>query len=170
MWIAVTVAFWMTLLAGARADAHWPRAPLPPDVRRALDQHYPGWRFATIAASLQTQLAEDASAEWTAGDYDGDRQPDYAVQIVRAGSLDTPQVVVALLRRDRRYEMHTLTSIPVQQHTYLRTSPRGQALMDVEQSTKFTARTDVIEVLYGQQAGEAFMYERGRFRRIVSGD
>jgi hypothetical protein len=42
--------------------------------------------------------------------------------------------------------------------------------MDVEQSTKFTARTDVIEVLYGQQAGEAFMYERGRFRRIVSGD
>jgi hypothetical protein len=90
MWIAVTVAFWMTLLAGARADAHWPRAPLPPDVRRALDQHYPGWRFTTIAASLQTQLAEDASAEWTAGDYDGDRQPDYAVQIVRAGSLDTP--------------------------------------------------------------------------------
>jgi hypothetical protein len=61
-------------------------------------------------------------------------------------------------------------SIPVQQAAYLRTSPTGQVVMDVEKGTKFTAATDVIDVLYGQEAGEAFIYDRGRFRRIVSGD
>jgi hypothetical protein len=170
MWIAVTVALSMTLLAGAVAGAHWPRAPLPPDVLRALDQQYPGWRFATIAASLKAQLPEDASPEWTAGDYNGDRQRDYAVQIVRPGAMDTPQVVLALLRRGARYDAHTLTSIPVQQGAYLRTSPRGQVLMDVATGTTFRAATDVIDVLYGQEAGETFIYDRGRFRRIVSGD
>jgi hypothetical protein len=42
--------------------------------------------------------------------------------------------------------------------------------MDVEKGTKLTASSDVVEVLYGQEAGEAFIYEQGRFRRIVSGD
>ena len=63
-----------------------------------------------------------------------------------------------LLRRGARYEVHTLMSMPIQQGAYLRTG------------TKLTASTDVIDVLYGQEAGEAFIYEQGRFRRIVSGD
>jgi hypothetical protein len=169
MWIALTVTLFMTLVAGA-ADAHGPRRSLPSEVRRTLDEQYPGWRFATILHSLQHQLPADVGPEWTAGDYDGDRQRDYAVQIVREGALDTPQVVLAFLRRGVRYEVHTLKSIPVQQNTYLRTSAKGQVLTDVETGTKLTAVTDVIDVLYGQEAGEAFIYEQGRFRRIVSGD
>ncbi len=165
----MTVALFMTLVAGA-ADVNASGRSLPPDVRRLLDQQFPGWRFATIIDSLRAQLPADASAEWTAGDYDGDRQRDYAVQIVRPGSMETPQVVLVLLRRGTRYEVHTLTSVPIQQGAYLRTSPKGQVLMDVDKGTKFTASTDVIDVLYGQEAGEAFIYEKGRFRGIVSGD
>jgi len=166
----MTVVLLTTLVTGAGADARWPRAPLPPDVRRALDQQYPGWRFASIIDSLKAQLPEDASPEWIAGDYDGDRQRDYAVQIVRPGSLETPQLVLALLRRGSRYEMHTLTSLPVQQAAYLRMAPKGQVLRDVDRGTKFAASTDVIDVLYGQEAGEAFIYDKGRFRKIISGD
>jgi hypothetical protein len=170
MRIGVPLALLTTLFAGDAAGAHWPRPPLPPDVRRLLDQRYPGWQFATIAASLKAQLPEDASAEWTAGDYDGDRQGDYAVQIVRVEAGDMPQVVLALLRRGARYDIHALKSIPVQQNTYVRTLPKGQVVTDVESGSKLTAATDVVEVLYGQEAGEAFIYDKGRFRRIVSGD
>ena len=170
MRIGLPLALVITLAAGAAAEAHRPRGPLPPDVRRLLDQRYPGWRFATIVASLKAQLPEDVSPEWTAGDYDGDRQADYAVNIVRAEAGDTPQVVLALLRRGARYDIHALTSLPVQDHAYLRTLPKGEVLTDVESGDKVTAATDVVEVLYGQEAGEAFIYDKGRFRRIVSGD
>ena len=170
MGIAVPLALLTTLVAGAATGAHGPRAPLPPEVRRVLDRHYPGWRFATVVASLTAQLPGDASPEWTAGDFDGDRQRDYAVQIVRAGAGDTPQIVLALLRRGARYEIHTLKSIPVQQNTYLRTTPKGHMLTNIETGAKLRAATDVIDVLYGQEAGEAFIYDKGRFRGIVSGD
>jgi hypothetical protein len=169
MWIGVTVAL-LVILGPGTADARAPRAALPPDARTILDRQFRGWRFATIIDSLSAQLPRDASAQWTAGDYDGDGQLDYAVQIVRPGSMDTAQVVLALLRRGPRYELHTLMSMPVQQGAYLRTFPKGQVLMDVEKGTKVTASTDVIEVLYGQEAGAAFIYEQGRFRRIISGD
>jgi hypothetical protein len=172
MWNGVTVALVLAVVAvvAGAADAHGPRTAVPPDVRRILDQQFAGWRFATIIHSLKAQLEADASPEWTAGDYDGDGQPDYAVQIVRRGVMDEPQVVLAFLRRGARYDVHTLMSIPIQEGAYLRTSPKGQVLMDVDKGTKFTAATDVVEVLYGQEAGEAFIYEQGRFRRIVSGD
>jgi hypothetical protein len=170
MRIGLPLVLVVTLAAGAVVGAHWPRGPLPSDVRRLLDQRYPGWRFATIDAALKAQLPDDASAEWTGGDFDGDRQADYAVNIVRAGGGDTPQVVLALLRRGARYDIHTLKSIPVQQNTYVRTLPKGQVVTDVEAGSKVTAATDVVEVLYGQEAGEAFIHHKGRFRRIVSGD
>ena len=49
-------------------------------------------------------------------------------------------------------------------------TPKGHVLRDVDRGTKFAASTDVIDVLYGQEAGEAFIYDKGRFQKITSGD
>lgn len=169
MRIGVSVALLVALLA-VTADGKASGRALPEDVRRLLDQQFPGWQFATIIDSLKAQIPPDSSPEWVQGDYDGDGQTDYAVQIVKGGPRDSQQVVIALLRRGTGYDLHTLKSFGIQRASYLRTSPKGEETMDIEHDTKITNPTDVIDVLYGQEAGETFIYEKGQFRLIASGD
>ena len=143
---------------------------LPPGVASFLDQRFPGWKFATVVESLRARFSAEYSAAWIEGDYDGDGQKDYAVQIVVGGASDRQQIVLVLLRRPDGYELHTLKSFPVQDASYLHTSPKGAETMDVENDTKIVNRTDVIDLLYGEEAGETFFYENGRFRGVISGD
>lgn len=169
MRIGLSVAFVLSLLA-VTAGCPVSGTALPQDVRRLLDQKFPGWQFATIRDSLRAEISPDSSAEWVQGDYDGDGQRDYAVQIVRPAPGDGQQVVIALVRRGKGYDLHTLKSFGIQQASYLRTSPKGQKTMDIENRTKLINTTDAIDVLYGQVAGETFFYEKGQFRLVASGD
>ena len=169
MRIGISVALLVSLLAVTAGCNTSNRAPHE-DVRRLLDQKFPGWQFATISDSLTAQISPDSSPQWVQGDYDGDGQTDYAVQIVKAGPRDTQQVVIALLRRGKGYDLHTLKRFGIQRATYLRTSPKGEETMDIEHDRKITNPTDVLDLLYGQEAGETFVYEKGQFRLIASGD
>jgi hypothetical protein len=143
---------------------------LPPDARRFLDERFRGWRFATVIDAVGTKLPADCSPEWIEGDYDGDGTVDYAVQIVIPGPPEGQQLVLVLLRKGDGYELHTLKSFPIQQASYLRTSPKGEETMDVEKATRFVNATDTVNLLHGEDAGEAFIYENGRFRAVVAGD
>ena len=169
MRIGVTVVLVLSFLA-VTADGHAAGSAPPRDVQQLLDQKFPGWRFATIVDSLKAQIAPDSSTEWVHGDYDGDGQTDYAVQIVRPGPKDSQQVVIALLRRGKGYDVHTLKSFGIQKASFLRTSPKGEETMDIKNDTTIINPADVIDLLYGQEAGETFVYEKGRFRLIASGD
>lgn len=169
MRIGVNVAVAVSLLAATACGSAAGRI-LPRDVRQLLDQEFPGWQFATIIDSLKAEISPDSSPEWVEGDYDGDGQADYAVQIVRPGPRDSQQVVIALLHRGKGYELHPLKSFGIQQAAFLRTSPKGQETMDLDNDTKIINAADVIDLLYGQEAGETFIYEKGQFRLIASGE
>jgi hypothetical protein len=167
MLVRVTIVLLLFLAFASDGDA---AGPLPPDAQRFLDERFRGWRFASVHAALQAKLPADSSPEWIEGDYDGDGKTDYAVQIVIAGPPESQQIVLVLLRRGDGYELHTLTSFPVQAAAYLRTSPKGEETMNVDKGTKFVNPTDAVGVLYGEEAGETFVYEKGRFRGVISGD
>jgi hypothetical protein len=168
MRIGVNVALAVSLLAATAGGSAAGRA-LPRDVRQLLNQKFPGWHFATIIDSLKAEISPDSSPEWVEGDYDGDGQTDYAVQIVRPGPRDSQQVVLAFLHRGKGYELRTLKSFGIQQASFLRTSPKGQETMDIDNGTKIINPSDAIDLLYGQEAGETFIYEKGQFRLIASG-
>jgi len=69
-----------------------------------------------------------------------------------------------MLHRENGYELHTLKSFGIQEGSYLRTSPKGQEATAVVTNAKVVNPVDVIDVLYGQEAGETFIFEGGRFR------
>ncbi|MDQ3995442.1 MAG: hypothetical protein M3303_00310 [Gemmatimonadota bacterium] len=150
------------------------KGALPAPIRAQLARAYPGWRFAAVAPELRAQLASGQTPDWIAGDFDADGRRDYAVQIVRPSSRDGAQYVLAFLRRGARYRQLVVDSFPETQGSYLALARRGERIADLEADpngdSTFVLRSDAIHVLFGQESGGTCVYERGRFRCVVSSD
>jgi hypothetical protein len=149
-----------------------PAPPLPPAVRREVDAAYPGWKFATVSPALRHLLAPGQRPEWVSGDFDGDGRRDYAVQLVRATPrADSAQLTVALLRRrGDGWARHVVSAGPVHDGVWLGRGRRGTRARDLDGDTNFVYHADAIEIGFGQEAGEACLYARGRFRCVITGD
>ena len=151
---------------------------LPAAVCVRLSAAYPGWRFAQLLPALRHELQSDASrrrsTEWVAGDFDGNHRRDFAVQIVRPGPADSIQLVVAFLAGDRRqYRASVITAGGEQLGTILTTAGRGERVTDyvtgaMAEST-FVLGHDAVVLLINEGGGITCLYERGRWRCVVSG-
>jgi hypothetical protein len=123
---------------------------------------------------LKAQLAPGQTPDWIAGDFDADGQRDYAVQIVRPSSPNGTQYVLAFLRRGGGYQRLVVNSFPESQGSYLALARRGERVADLEADlngdSTFVLRADAIHILFGQEAGSTCVYERGRFRCVLSSD
>ena len=155
------------------------RAPeLPSAIRAQLSAEYPGWRFAKILPALRYELVADPtrrrSEEWVTADFNGDRRPDYAVQIVRAGARDSAQVVIAFLATGGRFRSSVVQVGGEHLGTILTTSTRGARVRDFDKDemgdSTFVLANDAIVLLYNEGAAATCMYERAAWRCVVSAD
>jgi hypothetical protein len=150
------------------------RPALPGLIRAELGRAYPGWRFATVAPELRAQLARGQTPDWIAGDFDGDGRRDYAAQIVHPSTAHGTQHVVAFLRRGGGYQRLLVSSFPQSRGAYLALARRGERVADLEADlngdSTFVLRADAVHILVGQEAGSTCVYERGRFRCVLSSD
>jgi hypothetical protein len=177
-WFTTLVAFQLAVATAIHAP--WTSAPeLPTTIRAELSAAYPGWRFARLHPALRHELRSDdsrrRSTEWVAGDFDGNRRRDYAVQIVRPGPADSIQLVVAFLAGDRgQYQASVITAGGEHMGTILTTAGRGERVTDYDKGTMgdstFVLAYDAVVLLINEGGGITCLYERGRWRCVVSGD
>ena len=176
--LTMLVALQLALAAAVHAPAT--SAPeLPAEIRAQLSAAYPGWRFARLLPALRHELQSDdprrRSTEWIAGDFDGNHRRDYAVQIVRPGPADSVQLVVAFLAGDRgQYRASVVTAGGEHLGTILTTAGRGQRVMDYAKSgtadSVFVLAHDAVVLLINEGGGITCLYERDRWRCVVSAD
>jgi hypothetical protein len=163
-------------LAGALgvvlATRELPAQAAPPrQVTQLLAQRYPGWRLATVEPRLRRTLKPGSSPAWIAGDFDGDKKRDYAVQMVRE---DSAQVLLALLRRGTSFEPVAVASVPVSSGLYLRRAAAGERVRDLEADpngdSTVVLQRDGIHWLLGSEAASTCRFDSNSFRCWLSGD
>jgi hypothetical protein len=152
---------------------------LPAAVRAQLSAAYPGWQFARLHSALRHELQSDdsrrRSTEWIDGDFDGDQRRDYAVHILRSAPADSIQLVVAFLAGDRgQYRASVIHAGGEHLGTILTTARRGERVTDYAKSgtrdSVFVLAHDAVVLLINEGGGITGLYERGRWRCVVSGD
>jgi hypothetical protein len=151
---------------------------LPAAVRAQLSATYPGWRFAKLHPEVHKEFdgepGERTSAAWVAGDYNGDRRTDYAVQIVRPGPADSTQLVLVFIAGRNSYQRFLLQAGGEHLGIYLRTARRGEHVLDLDKDangdSSFVLSNDAVDIIFKGEAGITCLYEAGRWRCVISGD
>ena len=143
---------------------------LPERIEAQLNRQYPGWSYARLNRFNRDQLGPGQSPETVRGDFDGNGETDWAVQIIHAD--DRPgksQSILVFLHRLNGYTVHVVETGSENQGTYLGVSPPGPH-RDVVEDTSVVAGGDVLDVLYGQEASVGYLYRYGRFLSYTTGD
>lgn len=148
---------------------------LPASVRVRLDRRFPGWRFAEVREEIRRALKESspgAHPVLVRGDFDDDGRVDYAL-LIEQGSFNNDEGVgrrshlVVLLRRRNGYALHHVAS-PAGE--YLLLWKKGDRAYNYATQKRFILRKDAVEAVIFEKAGTTYVYERGRFRPIITGD
>ena len=168
------------LLAPAAALGRDKSARLPGAVKSALNKKFPGWRFSEVSGEVQQFLRErhpGARPNLIEGDFDGNRQTDYAVLIEhgnfdrRGKSFSRVVELLAFLRRGSGYKLFNLErTSPANPELYLTLARKGAEGFDFHADRKFRYPNDSIGFDYFGKAGGTYIYRRGRFRYVYESD
>ena len=152
---------------------------LPLNVRSALNKRFRNWKFAAVNSDickfLRENVSADARPEIIEGDFDGNGQSDYSVYIVHGKASRRIVTAVALLRKGARVELHILesgihTPEPVSFSSGLVLARKGVEAYDYGTDKKFRYIHDAIILSNFETSGISYIYEKGKFRSIVTSD
>lgn len=168
----------LALLIGLPVGRKAEERELPAAVRLKLDRTFPGWHFPKIGDDIR-----QATKEWVVpgshldllrGDFDGNAESDYALLIEHGEIFNDAGVaigrevsVVAFLKKGDKYEYHLVT---FDAGDYLLLIRKGDGRYDYEAQKKFIFTRDAIDSVTFEKAAISYVYEKGRFRAIVTGD
>ena len=99
-----------------------------------------------------------------AGDWNGDGRRDLAVLLQHKREASR-RILLVLLRSGRGYSPYILES-----DDCLMSIKKGEAGYDFETGRKFRYRNDAIFSYIFEKAGTSYIWEKNRFRRIVTSD
>lgn len=167
------------LAPGRHVAQRSPRHGLPPAVRSALDRRYPGWKFPHVNGEVRKFVKEyfapSAAPEFTSGDFDGNGEADYAVLVEhgtifdqRGRSAGKRVRLVAFLKKGGGYKFHLVD--PEGGGEYVFTFRKGGKGYDYDTGKNFTYENDTIATGIFEKAGTSYVYERGKFRAILTSD
>lgn len=156
---------------------------IPDAIKSSLDRKFPDWQFAKIDGGtwqyVKEFIAADANPEIITGDFDGNRQTDFAFLIemqqkdrksetnceTKAVTDFSDAKIVVFLKRGARYKFYDLNH-----GDFLFLGKKGEFGYDWEKQKKFVRRNDAIETGYFEKSLSAFVFENGKFREIYSLD
>ena len=157
----------LLFLPGVYAHHAVPKYRLPSAIRIKLDQKFPGWRFEPISNDVRRSLKEyfspTAQPEFISGDFDGNRQLDYGL-LIRQGNKS---YIVAFLRKGDSYKFYLVDS---NAGNYLLLWRKGDQGYSYETQKNFIFANDSIEAVISEKAATSYVYENGRFRKVITGD
>jgi hypothetical protein len=148
-------------------------------IRRELNKKFPGWKFVEIHKAihkrLREQVSKDALPYLIQGDFDGNGQLDFAVYITQGRSSERKDMIVALLKKEELFQVHIINSMVSNSEQYpsehyLMVAKKGSEDLDYETHKKFKyARDSIMEIIDGR-ASISYVYEKGKFRQVITGD
>jgi hypothetical protein len=178
MKIVLTLLLGVLLTTGVFVAQEAPRHELPAAIQRQLDERFPGWRFPQISDEIR-----EAAKEWVApntdldligGDFDGNAEPDYALLVDHGEICNDAGVaigrevsVVAFLKKGDDYEYHLVDPTA---GDYLLLINKGDGRYDYEAQKSFIFPLDAIDSVTFEKAATSYVYEKGKFRAILTGD
>ncbi|HWQ03603.1 MAG TPA: hypothetical protein VNL38_03900 [Candidatus Nitrosotenuis sp.] len=147
---------------------------LPEPIRNTLDVVCPGWYFAEASNEVNAYFAQQkrgAVPYQAVGDFDGDGRRDYAVYVWQQSPGGPQRLVLAFLERGAEFEMHVLEKeAGADPKIYIELLRRGQRGFDHERQRAFNYPRDAVGVAIFEKAGVAYLFESGRFRKIIVSD
>ena len=140
-----------------------------------LDRHYPGWQW--IDNYVVFEYSDPAylknypfNPNCISGDFNGDGEKDFAVQISHRDSSETQFLTLAFLSGKHGLEEHLLGSGPHWGDQYLWLSKKVTAYhdFDTEQDAIFPA--DAITIVIWEKGAISYLFKDGKFVEIITGD
>jgi hypothetical protein len=148
------------------------RQTLPQEIRIELSTLYPKWRFTTVDSALQREKADalsDARMGYVVGDFNGDRQTDYAVHLAARRDSELQDIVIAFVQTDTGYQHFVLEATDFTGQKFIALVSRGTPVgIDTETGMENILQHDGIEVTYGREAGPLYVFMDGMFVDITS--
>jgi hypothetical protein len=149
---------------------------LPSATRVMLKGKFPGWKFAEVNQEVQqyfqTQL-KGQSPHLISGDFDGNKQRDYATLIWHGsernaeGKVIGPRsFLVVFLRQGRGFRMYVIDP----DGEYLGLAKKGTKDYNYNEQKEITYANVAITTNHFEKGGTSYVFERGRFRCFVSSD
>ncbi len=145
---------------------------LPKAISSTLNQKFPGWMLAPVNQEVRSFFNNEmakAHPSLIRGDFDGNGQPDYAVQIAprKPGQR---RLLIAFLRKGSHFTYRTLESESKNGDIYLSLIKKGAKRYDYEKQRSFVFAKDGIEVNWFMKAGWTYFFEGGRVQKIYTAD
>ena len=143
-----------------------PASPLPAPIKTLLDQEYPGWKFASSSKEVRLELEHHHAnhpPSFLTADFDGNGQPDYAVQIVHGEVGKEEQNVIAFKIHDGVYEETVLESFAPNSSVYLWSTKQA---FTAGVSGNGLYMKDHLVIMGGELGETSYEYEDGKFEEV----
>lgn len=163
-------AFLLLALAALCIHAQTP-ADVPAPLRSALDRGYPGWSFGRVDADITARLREQRLfPNLVFGDFNGDGRRDAAVKIGQDADGGRKQTVLVFLNQGNGFTAHVVDTGPETSITYLTVQPKGTEDYDFSAEKTFTYAHDTVMLVFDGKGSVSYLFENGKFRKVISGD
>ncbi|QCR21187.1 hypothetical protein C1N53_01680 [Pontibacter sp. SGAir0037] len=145
--------------------------PLPQPVLQLLEKHYSGWKQPALAEGVEKNSRSHEQGPYSvSGDFNGDGQQDYAVQIQQ----DEHVVMLAFLQSADSWQVQELKKDilfndrgNLKTPYYLYLTEAGQEIRNQQNNQEITTPYDAVTVALNNNA-EIYVLENGRFIRYNS--
>lgn len=143
---------------------------IPSEIQSLLNSKYQGWRLAKPSRE-DTQTCFDKrsgfqpSMVW--GDFNGDRQTDYAIQIIHRQQV----ILLAFLNQGATYTQSAINSGPLDGTIpVLAISKKGEKYLDHERNRNGIYPFETVTAVYCEASAISFIFRNGRFVKVFVSD
>jgi hypothetical protein len=143
---------------------------IPSEIQSLLNSKYQGWRLAEPSREdrqtcFDKRTGFQPSIVW--GDFNGDRQRDYAVLITQRRQV----ILVVFLNQGTTYTEYAVNSDPVGGTIpVLGVSKRGEKYFDHERNRNGIYPLETVTATYCESSAVSFIFRNGRFTKVFVSD
>lgn len=141
---------------------------LPKGCKNFLNERFRSWKLADIkTGGIVEYYKRERRFErpnLIRGDFDGDGRTDYAALLENKNNAEN-MITVVLMRRQNGYKTYILEAADC-----LMSVKKGEKDYDHEAQRSFRYKRDAIFSCFWEKGGSSYIFERGKFRAIVTSD
>ena len=138
---------------------------LPNKIRQDLTRQIGNWQLVSF-----TQPDGKKCCQVITGDFDGNRQSDYAVYVMaEKGSQATRQRLILYLKKGPHYYRRTLSRQTANTEIMPFFFKKGTKDYRYDTHKYFHYKYDTVG-LFSEKAGESYLYRKGRFYPVITSD